>query len=48
MSDMLEMMYATEGIGLAAIQVGVPKRVVVIDLARGKAFSNGTYENGKP
>jgi len=32
--DMLETMYAAPGIGLAAIQIGVPKRVVVMDLAR--------------
>lgn len=32
MKDMLDTMYAANGIGLAAIQVGVPKRVVVIDL----------------
>jgi peptide deformylase len=31
-SDMLETMYDAPGIGLAAIQIGVPKRVVVIDL----------------
>jgi peptide deformylase len=31
-SDMFETMYAAPGIGLAAIQVGVPKRVLVIDL----------------
>ena len=30
--DMFETMYAAPGIGLAAIQVGVPKRVLVIDL----------------
>ena len=35
MDDMLETMYAAPGIGLAAIQVGVPKRVIVMDLARG-------------
>ena len=34
MDDMLETMYAAPGIGLAAIQIGVPKRVIVIDLAR--------------
>ncbi|MCW5751640.1 MAG: peptide deformylase [Alphaproteobacteria bacterium] len=34
MDDMLETMYAAPGIGLAAIQVGVPKRVIVIDIAR--------------
>jgi peptide deformylase len=35
MDDMLETMYEAPGIGLAAIQVGVPKRVIVMDLARG-------------
>jgi peptide deformylase len=34
MDDMLETMYAAPGIGLAAIQVGVPKRIIVMDLAR--------------
>ena len=32
MDDMLETMYAAPGIGLAAVQVGVPKRVIVMDL----------------
>jgi peptide deformylase len=35
MDDMLETMYDAPGIGLAAIQIGVPKRVIVMDLARG-------------
>jgi peptide deformylase len=30
--DMADSMYAAEGIGLAAVQIGVPKRVIVIDL----------------
>lgn len=30
--DMFETMYAADGIGLAAIQIGVPRRVLVIDL----------------
>jgi peptide deformylase len=34
MDDMLETMYAAPGIGLAAVQVGVPKRVIVMDIAR--------------
>ena len=34
MDDMLETMYAAPGIGLAAIQVGEPVRVIVMDLAR--------------
>ena len=33
MDDMLETMYDAPGIGLAAIQVGVPLRVIVMDLA---------------
>ena len=32
MKDMLETMYSASGIGLAAIQIGVPKRIIVIDL----------------
>src|SRR5215469_4877063 len=32
--SMLDSMYAADGIGLAAIQIGVPKRVLVMDLAR--------------
>ena len=32
--DMLETMYAAPGIGLAAIQIGLPQRMLVIDLAR--------------
>jgi peptide deformylase len=35
-ADMFETMYASQGIGLAAQQVGVPKRVTVIDLSLGK------------
>ena len=34
MDDMLETMYVSNGIGLAAPQVGVTKRVIVMDLAR--------------
>lgn len=33
MDDMLETMYAATGIGLAAIQVGVPLRIIVMDLS---------------
>ncbi len=33
MDDMLETMYAAPGVGLSAVQVGVPKRVIVIDIA---------------
>jgi peptide deformylase len=34
MNDMIETMYAAPGIGLAAIQIGVPKRVIVMDIAQ--------------
>jgi peptide deformylase len=34
MDDMLETMYAAPGIGLAAVQVGEPVRVIVMDLAK--------------
>ena len=33
MDDMVETMYAADGIGLAAIQIGEPKRVIVMDLS---------------
>ena len=36
LDDMLETMYDAPGIGLAAIQIGVPKRAVVIDLSKEK------------
>ena len=34
MDDMLETMYAAPGIGLAAIQIGVPKRIIVMDISK--------------
>ena len=43
MDDMLETMYNAPGIGLAAIQVGVPKRVIVIDLSRDGEEKNPMY-----
>src|SRR5438270_11001919 len=41
-ADMFETMYAAPGIGLAAIQVGVAKRILVIDLQEPEA------EGGEP
>ena len=32
--DMLETMYAAPGVGLAAVQVGVPRRLIVLDTAK--------------
>ena len=34
MDDMLETMYEAPGMGLAAIQIGVPKRIIVMDISR--------------
>ena len=34
MNDMLDTMYAANGIGLAAIQIGVPKRIIVMDISK--------------
>ena len=43
MDDMLDTMYNAQGIGLAAIQIGVPKRVIVIDLLKEKDKKNPLY-----
>ena len=43
MDDMLETMYAAPGIGLAAIQVGVPKRVIVLDIEQKNNQKNPIY-----
>ena len=38
--DMIETMYAAPGIGLAAIQVGIPKRILVIDITKDDEAKN--------
>ena len=43
MDDMLETMYAANGIGLAAIQIGIPKRIIVIDLNRDEIQKEPMY-----
>jgi peptide deformylase len=43
MDDMLETMYAANGIGLAAIQIGIPKRIIVIDLNRDEINKKPMY-----
>ena len=43
MDDMLETMYHAPGIGLAAIQIGVPKRVIVMDLSRDQEEKKPLY-----
>ena len=43
MDDMLDTMYAANGIGLAAIQIGVPKRIIVIDISKDQKKKNPRF-----
>ena len=43
MDDMLETMYNANGIGLAAIQIGIPKRIIVMDIAKKDEKKNPMY-----
>ena len=43
MDDMLETMYEANGIGLAAIQIGVPKRIIVLDIYKKENEKNPMY-----
>ncbi len=43
MNDMLETMYDANGIGLAAIQVGVPLRVIVMDISKNQEKKNPMF-----
>ena len=43
MDDMLETMYAASGIGLAAIQIGIPKRIIVMDLSKNESKKEPRY-----
>ncbi len=43
MDDMLETMYSANGIGLAAIQIGVPKRIIVMDLSKDEKIKEPRY-----
>jgi peptide deformylase len=43
MDDMLETMYDAPGIGLAAIQIGVPKRIIVMDISRDQEKKEPRY-----
>jgi peptide deformylase len=51
MDDMLDTMYEAPGIGLAAIQIGIPKRIIVMDISRDenkkepRYFVNPTIKN---
>ena len=43
MDDMLDTMYAANGIGLAAIQIGVPKRIIVMDISKNPGKKEPRY-----
>jgi peptide deformylase len=43
MDDMLDTMYEASGIGLAAIQIGVPKRIIVMDISRDEGKKEPRY-----
>ena len=43
MDDMLETMYSANGIGLAAIQIGVPKRIIVMDISKDENKKDPRY-----
>ena len=43
MDDMIETMYAANGIGLAAIQIGFPKRIIVMDVSKDQTNKNPMY-----
>ena len=43
MDDMLETMYAANGIGLAAIQIGIPKRIIVMDISKDEKIKEPRY-----
>ena len=43
MDDMLETMYNANGIGLAAIQIGLPLRIIVMDISKNEKEKNPMY-----
>ena len=43
MNDMLDTMYHANGIGLAAIQIGIPKRIIVMDISKKDEEKNPMY-----
>ena len=45
LDEMLETMYAAPGIGLAAVQIGILKRLVVIDISKEKEKKKTAFFN---
>jgi len=48
MDDMVETMYAANGIGLAAIQIGFPKRIIVMDISKDQTNKSKDQTNKNP
>ena len=54
MDDMMDTMYDANGIGLAAIQIGIPKRIIVMDISKEEEkkepryFVNPVIKNKNP
>ena len=49
MDEMLETMYEAPGIGLAAVQIGILKKLIVIDISKGEEKKNPLfYCSGDP
>ena len=45
LDDMLQTMYEAPGIGLAAVQIGILKRIIVIDISKGDEVKGGGVNN---
>ncbi len=45
LDDMLETMYAAPGIGLAAVQIGILKRLIVIDISKDQEKKKSSFPN---
>ncbi len=45
LDDMLQTMYAAPGIGLAAVQIGILKRIIVIDISKKEEKKKSNFSN---
>ncbi len=48
MDDMLETMYESNGIGLAAVQIGVHKRILVMDIGQSSRYKESKEHKSEP
>ena len=47
MDDMLETMYAAPGIGLAAVQIGILRRAIVIDISKERKKKSVIFDKSR-